>query len=265
MLRASEYLPPPDPTQASRRVIRGCDLTFYQEGVTTTLSQASSVSVQLRESKTDQFQRGQIRTHHCTGEEICPIKALQAHGRENPGWLNDPGAVVFQYQGVGITRERVSELLRLAAVAEGFPAHLMGSHSLRKGGVTAMLSCTDDIEQVKRFGGWKSDAVHAYLYSDHAACPDRAKAMLRSTPVLHPPQRPQSQPPASSRPIGHRLLPLIRSPLLGGIEVVLGAAPRSSEALEAFMRLCHPRWKRRTARRASTQGPGQAGGGASGG
>ena len=103
MLRASEYLPPPDPAQASRRVIRGCDLTFYQEGVTTTLFQASSVSVQLRESKTDQFQRGQIRTHHHTGEEICPVKALQAHGRENPGWLNDPAAVVFQYQGVGIT------------------------------------------------------------------------------------------------------------------------------------------------------------------
>ena len=58
-----------------------------------------------------------------------------------------------------------------------------------------MLSCTDDIEQVKRFGGWKSDAVHAYLYADHSACPDRAKAMLRSLPVLHPPQRNRSQPP----------------------------------------------------------------------
>ena len=58
----------------------------------------------------------------------------------------------------------MSELLRLAAIAEGYPAHLIGSHSLRKGGATAMLACTDDIEQVKRFGGWKSDAVHAYLY-----------------------------------------------------------------------------------------------------
>ena len=28
-----------------------------------------------------------------------------------------------------------------------------------------MLACTDDLEQVKRFGGWKSDAVHAYLYA----------------------------------------------------------------------------------------------------
>ena len=111
---------------------------------------------------------------------------------------------MFQYQGAGITRERVSELLRTAAVAEGYPAHLIGSHRLRKGGATAMLSCTDDIEQVKRFGGWKSDAVHAYLYADHSACPDRAKAMLRSLPVLHPPQRNRSQPPSlrSDRPSG---------------------------------------------------------------
>ena len=57
-----------------------------------------------------------------------------------------------------------------------------------------MLSCTDDIEQVERFGGWKSDAAHAYLYADHSACPDRAKAMLRSSPVL-PSQRNRSQPP----------------------------------------------------------------------
>ena len=66
--------------------------------------------------------------------------------------------------GWGFTREAISELLRLAAVAEGCPAHLVGSHSLRKGGATAMQACTDDIEQVKtvkRFGGWKSDAVHA--------------------------------------------------------------------------------------------------------
>ena len=159
----------------------------------TTLFEAGSLSIQLRESKTDQFQRGQIRTHHCTGEEICPVKALQAHGRENSGWVSDPGTLVFQYQGVGITRESISEILRLAAVAEGYPAHLVGSHSLRKGGPTAILSCTDDIEQVKRFGGWKSDAVHAYLYSDHAACPDRARSMLKSAPVLHPPQRTRSR------------------------------------------------------------------------
>ena len=123
--------------------------------------------------------------------EICPVRALQTHGRENPGWLNESGAVVFQYQGVGITRERVSELLRLAAVAEGFPAHLIGSRSLRK---EKLQPCCLALMTLNKSRGLEAgyDAVHAYLYSDHTACPDRAKAMLRSTPVLHPSQRPRS-------------------------------------------------------------------------
>ena len=54
MFRACEYLPPTDPNQASRRVIRGCDLTFYLDGAVVPLFQAQSVSLQLRECKTDQ-------------------------------------------------------------------------------------------------------------------------------------------------------------------------------------------------------------------
>ena len=57
-----------------------------------------------------------------------------------------------------------------------------------------MLACTDDLEQVKRFGGWKSDAVHAYLYADHAASKTRASDMLRSKPILSSAQRSGSQP-----------------------------------------------------------------------
>ena len=99
---------------------------------------------------------------------------------------------VCAWQGVGISREGVSEALRLAAVVLGYPAHLVASHSLRKGGATAMLAVTSDVETVKRFGGWKSDAVHAYLYTDMAAAPNRAKEMLTSKPVLQPQQHTQA-------------------------------------------------------------------------
>ena len=108
------------------------------------------------------------------------------------------GLPVCAWQGVGVSLEGVSEALRLAAVALGYPAHLVASHSLRKGGATAMLAVTSDVETVKRFGGWKSDAVHAYLYTDMAAAPNRAKKMLTSKPVLQP----QQHVPAPTR-VGH--------------------------------------------------------------
>ena len=174
---------PPNPLHGSRRVLRGCDVLFYKGGQLSDFRDVDEVSIQLREAKNDQFQRGQTRSHHATGLDICPVKALQDHARQNPIWVSDPSAVVFQYQGLGVTSDQVSDLLRLVAVAEGYPSHLVGSHSLRKGGATAMLACTDDLEQVKRFGGWKSDAVHAYLYADHAAGKGRASDMLRSNPI----------------------------------------------------------------------------------
>ena len=153
VLRASEYSPPPNPEHAPKRVLRGGDIIFYKEGQVSNFRGADEVALHLREAKNDQFQRGQTRAHHKTSAAICPVQALQAHARQNPAWISDPSSVVFQFQGVGVTREMVSDLLRLAAVAEGHPSHLVGSHSLRKGGATAMLACTDDLEQVKRFGG----------------------------------------------------------------------------------------------------------------
>ena len=185
MLRASEYLPGTDALNAPSRVLRGSDLDFFKEGRKCRVSEADSLAVQLRDSKGDQFGRGQVRLQHATGDEICPVKALQEHAKLNPHWLQDSGLPVCAWQGVGVSREGVSEALRLAAVAL---AHLVASHSLRKGGATAMLAVTSDVETVKRFGGCKSDAVHAYLYTDMAAAPNRAKEMLTSKPVLQPQQ-----------------------------------------------------------------------------
>ena len=154
MLRASEYLPGMDAFNAPARVLRGSDLDFFREGKKCRVSEADSLAVQLRDSKGDQFGRGQVRLQH--------------------------GLPVCAWQGVRVSREGVSEALRVAAVALGYPAHLVASHSLRKGGATAMLAVTSDVETVKRFGGWKSDAVHAYLYTDMASAPGRAKDMLTS-------------------------------------------------------------------------------------
>ena len=192
MLRASEYLPGIDALNAPSRVLRGSDLDFFRDGKKCQVSEADSLAVQLRDSKGDQFGRGQVRLQHATGDDICPVRALQEHAKLNPHWLQDSGLPVCAWQGVGISREGVSEALRLAAVALGYPAHLVASHSLRKGGATAMLAVTSDVETVKRFGGWKSDAVHAYLYTDMAAAPNRAKEMLTSKPVLQPQQHAQA-------------------------------------------------------------------------
>ena len=107
-------------------MLRGSDLDFFKEGKKCRVSEADALAVQLRDSKGDQFGRGQVRLQHATGDDICPVRALQEHAKLNPHWLQD--------SGLPVSREGVSAVLRLAAVALGYPAHLVASHSLRKGG-----------------------------------------------------------------------------------------------------------------------------------
>ena len=97
-------------------------------------------------------------------------------------------------------REDISSLLKLGSVALGYPPDLVGSHSLRKGGAAALYAASGDMELVKRFGGWKSEAVHAYLYSDLHGGQSHASHMLRSKPALQPQQRSQSSPPPRGEP-----------------------------------------------------------------
>ena len=182
------------------RVLRGMDLEFFTEGKRCLLWEATTVVLQPCEAKNDQLGRGQVRTHHITGTPLCPIISLQEHARHNPEWLADPARPVFAQKGQGVSREDISSLLKLGSVALGYPPDLIGSHSLRKGGATALYAATGDMELVKRFGGWKSEAVHAYLYSDLHGGQSHASHMLRSKPALQPQQRSRSSPPPRREP-----------------------------------------------------------------
>ena len=80
MLRASEFLPPADPSSAPMRVMRGLDVEpFDSEQRKCSIFEATSVSIQIRQSKADQFGRGQVRIHRATGDSICPVKSLAEH------------------------------------------------------------------------------------------------------------------------------------------------------------------------------------------
>ena len=114
--------------------------------------EATTIVLQLREAKNDQFARGQVRTHHVTGTPLCPIMSLREHARHNPKWLVDPARPVFAHKGRGVSREDIPSLLKLGSVALGYPPDLIGSHNLWKGG-TALYAATGDMELVKRFGG----------------------------------------------------------------------------------------------------------------
>ena len=90
----------------------------------------------------------------------------------------------------------ITHFIKVAALAAGFPSELAGSHSLRKGVATAFFASTGDLERLKRYGGWSSDAVHAYLYEDHTAQKGISSGTLQSQVITLPKQRdPNYEPP----------------------------------------------------------------------
>ena len=106
--------------ESTSQVLRGRDLEFFKEGDTRcSLWDATTIVLQLREAKNDQFSRFEPITCHLSGCSICPILTLKKHARLNPHWLNDPALPVLASRSKGTTREDVSSLLRVCSTALG--------------------------------------------------------------------------------------------------------------------------------------------------
>ena len=143
--------------------------------------------VHITQSKTDQYNAGAVRNTFLTKDEICPVKALAEVHRVVPHRFHSEqseGPLFLKTSGDPIRREEIQHLLELSAMAFGINADRMGSHSLRIGGATALYHTVQDLEIVKRFGRWKSDAFHGYLWESHEPQRGLSEGMVRDESSL---------------------------------------------------------------------------------
>ncbi|CAE8601345.1 unnamed protein product, partial [Polarella glacialis] len=192
LLRASEYLVQSSKTWTLDRVLRGLDFEFLSNGVRVDFAKdADECVAQIRQSKTDQYNQGTTRNHYRTGGALCPLKALEDFEAQAPAKFRDElktEALFTYHDGHSVTRENVTSLVQLAAVAAGFEASDCASHSLRIGGATALYHSCGDLAFVQRFGRWKSDAFHGYLWEAHEPQREVAKRMAGATTALLKPR-----------------------------------------------------------------------------
>ena len=128
--------------------------------------------MRIRSSKTDQYNEGCTRNQFRTREPLCPVEALagiQRHFPQRFGGGSESAKPLFRWSdGSPLIREEIQGFLQIAAVADGWNASDVGSHSLHIGGATAMAHfCKQDWSQVKRFGRWTSDVFQRYLWDSH--------------------------------------------------------------------------------------------------
>ena len=115
-------------------------------------------TVDIRSSRTDQFNEGDYKTLNAVGGPVFPVKAL-ARLITIRNWPNgsDGGILVWWL------KTRLSANFRMAGLDVGNPASSIGNHSLGSGVVAAMRRSVYDIEVIKKRAGWKSASPQCYL------------------------------------------------------------------------------------------------------
>ena len=193
LLRASEYLVQANRTWSTRRVLKGCEVEGRTNNETCRNQNAQEVVIYLTGSKTDQYNQGTIRNHYRSGDScLCPVQALGEMERHYPERFRGAEAEepLFRFEdGTPIARDDIHDMVQLAAVADGQQGARFGSHSLRIGGATALYQGTKDLEQVKRFGRWTSDAFHGYLWESHERQEGLSARMAKADGLLLAPRK----------------------------------------------------------------------------
>ena len=193
LLRASEFLVSAGRSWGTTRVLKGSNVEGRKDNKqVATLHHAEEVVIYLSGSKTDQFNQGAVRNQFRSGSDLCVVSALAAYQALCPERFAgaESEMPLFRYMdGRPIPRTDLQSLIQLAAVADGQASTRYGSHSLRIGGATALYQSTHDLEVVKRFGRWNSEAFHAYLWETHEKQKNLAKGVAKADGQLLPPRK----------------------------------------------------------------------------
>ena len=162
MLRASEYCASSQGVWDQEKILRRKDIKWKLDGkYTLRFWRADEVEIHIRSSKTDQVGIGAFRSMKCSGETLCVVKAFQ-QVFELGLCMEDSAPFFMTPLGVMITRGMVSDILKSAAKDLGDPLNEFSSHSLRRGGATALYSKGYTREAIMFLGRWKSDTWLRY-------------------------------------------------------------------------------------------------------
>jgi integrase len=124
----------------------------------------------VSKAKNDQERKGNTVVLAAAGAaQYCPVALFRRYQL-----LRKQGQEFFIHQHVsgGMAASTINSIFkhRLSAACPGLDVSRYGSHSGRKGGATAAAAKEIEERLIKRHGGWKSDAVHVYIWE---AMPNR--------------------------------------------------------------------------------------------
>ena len=123
-------------------------------------SQPTTISLLIKQSKTDQIRKGVTVVISKTGDELCPVSAL-LHYLALRG--NKPGPLFQWEDGSSLSKPRFVKEVRAALTAAKLPAHKFAGHSFRRGAATTAAMAGIQDSTIQTLGRWKSSAYLLYI------------------------------------------------------------------------------------------------------
>jgi hypothetical protein len=163
-------------TQVQRR--SNCSRTIKIGHLTWTLKKAAlrgrrsrlrSVYFRLKGEKQDSMNRGRGMYREILDDELyCPIKLLERMLLDRYPTMEyaieNEYAYLFETKpGCSLTSRVLNRELKNAVAKRGWDAKRYASHSIRRGAATTLKFHGLSIPEIQGLGGWKSDAIYAYL------------------------------------------------------------------------------------------------------
>ena len=173
MLRSAEYLSPDDGKIDPKRVLTWGDITMrrslgYEEEICEdeNFQDGKAMTLRIVSYKNKKV----VSTRTLVQNEkspICPVKAIKWLHKtlKDHGITPEANRPICQLAGADefLTRDNVSNLLKIIAEQCGCDPKKLASHSLRRGGACAYAAAGVPDEDIKRFGRWTSDAYKLYI------------------------------------------------------------------------------------------------------
>ena len=177
-------------------ILQRCDVTFYSKGKMCAWNHlgADAVELYIRGSKTDQRKQGCRRMQEASGDPImCPVKCMVEWFSLTEGSAIPSGAPLFSVpkgrEGLEwdvLTRDVVTLLMKGAAADCGMDTGLVGTHSIRISGATALLLAGVPPEVVQIIGRWASNAFIGYTRYQAELMKGVATRMVATHYVVQP-------------------------------------------------------------------------------
>ena len=133
---------------------------------------ATTVAIDLRQSKTDPFRRGHTITIQATSTSTCPVQAINCYAELS---TLRSGSVYYGGRFTPLSRDHLTDVLRCLLQQAGYQQCLYSSHSFRIGAATTTAAAGLPAWLIKSLGRWSSDAYQTYIQ-----CPPETLRLIPS-------------------------------------------------------------------------------------